>query len=305
MLASRLVLGKVRGTKAGKEHLTSNVHVDETMVPNYYHDAKEGIENMRTRCLVMSLFVLAAIFAGNATAGDWIAEDTFAAPMTAITVDGDTSDWADITPLTGVEFRTTSDEWVVFEEYDGGVWNGPDDQTVSVAFAWDVDALYIYILVVDDEHQNSNSWYNGDAAQLVFADAGRTAHTHLYNFALNDTQDEILIGNEAAEGDGLAEGDVVIIRDDAAKTTFYEARFAPEILGLAALDAGVEIGVGICVNDGDVDTPGQKGWGGWGPHAAVYGKNGDKTGLVTLDFGTPTAVHPVSKMTTTWSALKN
>ena len=96
--------------------------------------------------------------------------------------------------------------------------------------------------------------------------------------------------------------DVVIIRDDDAKTTFYEAKFAPELLGLAVFAADMSIGIGVCVNDGDIDTPGQKGWGGWGPHAAVFGKNGDKTGLVTLL--PPEAVEPNSKLTTTWGELK-
>ena len=258
---------------------------------------------MKKGFLAITLFAMTVIFLGTANAGDWIAEDMYTAPMASIVVDGDTNDWAGIEPLTGIEFKTTADEWVVFEEYDGGTWSGPDDQLVSVAFAWDPDALYIYILVVDDEHEHQDAaFYNGDAVQLVFADADRTAHTHLYNYALNDTQDGIILGNEMVEGDGMTLDDVAIVRDDAAKTTFYEARFTPELLGLGALSEGMSIGVGVCVNDGDLDTPGQKGWGGWGPHAAVFGKNGDKTGLVTL--GAPAAVSPASKAATTWGSLK-
>ncbi|MBD3184071.1 hypothetical protein GF312_17435 [Candidatus Poribacteria bacterium] len=259
---------------------------------------------MKREFLIFTVFILTVIFLGSANAGEWIEEDMFTAPEVSIAVDGDPADWAGIEPLIGVEFKTTADEWVVFEEYNGGVWNGPEDQTVSVAFAWDPSAIYIYIMVVDDEHQNNDSWFDGDAAQLVFADADRTAHTYLYNFALNDAQNEILIGNETAEAGGLTPDDVVIVRDDATNTTFYEARFAPAILGLDSLEMDMAIGVGICVNDGDVDTPGQKGWGGWGPHAAVYGKNGDKTGLVILGAPVAAAVDPDSKMSTTWGGLK-
>ncbi len=258
---------------------------------------------MRKAFLVTSLFALTLILLSSANAGDWIAEDTYIAPMASISIDGDTGDWAGIEPLTAVEFKTTADEWVVFEEYDGGVWNGPDDHTTSVAFAWDADALYLYILVVDDEHEHaSDSFWDGDAVQLVFADAARTAHTHLYNYALNGAQDGIILGNEMVSGAGMTEDDVAIVRDDAAGTTFYEARFAAEILGVAGFEADVSIGIGVCVNDGDLDTPGQKGWSGWGPHAAVFGKNGDKTGLVTLS--PITAVEPGSKMATTWGGLK-
>ena len=257
---------------------------------------------MKTGFLTTALFALTLMLLGSANAGDWIETDEFLAPMATISVDGDAADWAGIEPLTGVEFRTTADEWVVFEEYSGGTWSGPDDQLVSVAFAWDLDYLYMLISVVDDEHQNSGSAWNGDGAQIVVADGARTAHTQLYNYGLNDAQDGIIIDNEAPGGNGLLEGDAVVTRDDVAKITIYEARFAPELLGLTAFEADMGIGIGVCLNDGDLDTPGQKGWGGWGPHAAVFGKNGDKTGLVMLS--SMAAVEPTSKLTTTWGALK-
>jgi len=257
---------------------------------------------MKKGFLVIALFALPLVFLGTAIAGEWIAEDTYTAPRASITIDGDPSDWAFIEPLTAIEFRTASDEWVVFEEYGGGIWNGPDDHTSSVAFAWDQDALYVYILVVDDEHQNSDSEWDGDAVQFVFADAARTAHTQLYNVALNNAQDGLIIGNESGTAGGLLDGDLVIVRDDGAGTTFYEVRFSPAILGLSGLEADMGIGVGVCVNDGDIDTPGQCGWSGWGPHAAVFGKNGDKTGLVTLSAAA--AVEPSSKLSTTWGGIK-
>ena len=55
-------------------------------------------------------------------------------------------------------------------------------------------------------------------------------------------------------------------------------------LGLDVLSAGDVIAVGVCVNDGDSEAGqgGQKGWSGWGPHAAVFGKTPSETGLVTL-----------------------
>jgi len=259
---------------------------------------------MKKAFLATALFALTLMLLGSANAGEWIAEDTFTAPVASISVDGDASDWADIELLTGVEFQNADGNWMVFEEYGGGTWSGENDQLVSVAFAWDPDYLYILISVVDDEHQNSGAAWNGDGAQIVVADAARTAHTQLYNYGLNDAQDAIIIDNEAAGGDGLLEGDVIVVRDDGAKVTIYEARFTPAALGLTAFADGDQIGIGVCVNDGDLGEgqDGQKGWGGWGPHAAVFGKNGDKTGLVTL--GPVVAVEPTSKLTTTWGALK-
>ncbi|MCB1097137.1 MAG: hypothetical protein KDN22_16305, partial [Verrucomicrobiae bacterium] len=45
---------------------------------------------------------------------------------------------------------------------------------------------------------------------------------------------------------------------------------------------GVTLGIGFAINDGDLDSPGQSGWGGWGAHAVVGGKTPSETGLVTL-----------------------
>ncbi|MDB4438058.1 hypothetical protein N9195_00555, partial [bacterium] len=42
---------------------------------------------------------------------------------------------------------------------------------------------------------------------------------------------------------------------------------------------------GMAINDGDQATPGQKGWGGLGAHALVFGKSPEQTALVTLGIG--------------------
>jgi len=83
----------------------------------------------------------------------------------------------------------------------------------------------------------------------------------------------------------------------------YEARFSVDELGVAAYKAGMGFGVSICVNDGDDDTPGQKGWSGWYPHSIVFGKNAEKTGLVVLT-DTPFAVGPKGKLATKWAAVR-
>lgn len=243
------------------------------------------------------------MFLGFVNAGEWIDEDIYEAPTGEITVDGDPDDWRFVDLITESEFKTEGGEWVVFEEYNGGTWDGPEDHTSSIAFAWDEDYLYIYTSVLDDEHQNNASWYDGDAAQIVIADAKRVVVTQLYNYALTDGEDNILIGNETATAGGLTDDDVAIVRDDNKKITIYEARYSPEILGLKSFEVGMEIGVGVCINDGDKDTPGQKGWSGWGPHAAVFGKNAEKTGLVILSDKT-ISVDAVGKLPITWGSLK-
>ena len=66
--------------------------------------------------------------------------------------------------------------------------------------------------------------------------------------------------------------DVAMVRDDAKKTTTYEALFTPDSFGFAKFEVGQQFGFGVCVNDGDKATPGQTGWSGWGPHMIVFGK---------------------------------
>ena len=72
---------------------------------------------------------------------------------------------------------------------------------------------------------------------------------------------------------GAGGTECVITRFDAAGTvdaaTTYEIKIPATAWGLASdgAQAGMALGIGICVNDGDNDAgqQGQKGWSGWGP----------------------------------------
>jgi len=207
------------------------------------------------------------------------AEDMlYDAQSASITLDGDASDWADLEFKSQIPFEKGG-ELVLFEEYGGGTWSGPADHSSAVAFAWDAANLYIGVVVTDDTHQNGGSGWNGDSIQMVFANAAQDTVTHLYNYGLSDDGD-VVIHNE--KGDGGTEASIT--RDDDTTTTLYEFKFPAASLGLDAFESGMSIGVGVCVNDGDTDEGqgGQKGWSGWGPYAAVYGKTASATGLVTL-----------------------
>ncbi|MDC0319384.1 hypothetical protein OAM02_02235, partial [Verrucomicrobia bacterium] len=184
-------------------------------------------------------------------------------------------------------------ELVLFEEYAGGTWSGPADHSSAVAFAWDAENLYLGIVVTDDTHQNGGAAWNGDSAQIVFANAAQDTVTHLYNYGMADG--EVIIHNEKGPGDTVAS----ITRDDDTTTTLYELVFPAASLGLDAYESGMSIGVGVCVNDGDTDDGqgGQKGWSGWGPYAAVYGKTASATGLVTLVGKAPSGPASVASST--------
>ena len=52
--------------------------------------------------------------------------------------------------------------------------------------------------------------------------------------------------------------------------------------GAAVLLPGDQYGIGMTFNDGDEDSPGQKGWVGLGTHSIVFGKTPTETALFFL-----------------------
>ena len=240
-----------------------------------------------------------------------------------VQINGDLSEWGgvletvrgtDDTMFCGVAFEANGGDIKAFEEFGGGTWSDADDHETCFMFAWDADALYIALSVTDDTHEHAAAAaWNGDGAQLAFEPTGKREAglpLFLYNIGLDGAGENVILQNERTNGSpGLADDDVAIVRDEDAKKTYYEFRFPATELQIEGdkLSEGTEIGVGICVNDGDTAAGqnGQKGWDGWYPHAVVYGKNSEKTGLVILSSTAVTAVEPADKLTTTWGTLKS
>ena len=204
----------------------------------------------------------------------------------SITVDGDLSEW-DATPIVNARNRVGGDgngALVSFEPFGGGTWDGPDDHSNVTYFSYDSDNVYVGIVVTDDYHENgANSAWNGDAVQLHVANAARDTNVALYNFFLGGVDgalaDAAAVNEEKAAGGGGAS--VAIVRDGT--TTTYEIAIPKAAAGLDDLSPGVQLGLGMTINDGDEAEPGQKGWGGVGTHSIVYnGKTPSETALVTL-----------------------
>src|SRR5437762_4164470 len=160
-----------------------------------------------------------------------------------IVLDGDLSEWAGVPVLADPRFAVpkysgtnASPNYVLFEEYAGGTWSGPDDQTSAVQIVYDADNVYFGFVVTDDYHENisGNAW-NGDSIQLMIADAGRTNQVALYNYALGGYENsagtfvpdpnlanQVMIGHEAGPpciADGTCLTEAVITRDHANKKT--------------------------------------------------------------------------------------
>ena len=234
-----------------------------------------------------------------------------------VVLDGNLTEWSGVPVLADPKFAVPkfsgtneNPNYVLFEEYAGGTWSGPDDQTSAVQIVYDTENVYFGFVVTDDYHENisGNAW-NGDSIQLMIADATRTQQIALYNYALGGYEDnqgtlvpdpnlpeQVMIHHEAgpactAEGTCLTEA--VIRRDHANRKTIYEIKLPKAALDLASLKGGPQFGLGMAINDGDgalVDgvqygqagQQGQKGWGGLGAHSIVFLKTPSETALVTL-----------------------
>ena len=274
-----------------------------------------------------TLFTITAfLFMTGIADAQWRNEthDVYTAPTGLdVQIDGDLSEWAGVletvtgtdgTMFCGVMFEANGGVIKAFEEYNGGIWNDADDHETCFMFAWDEGALYLALSVTDDTHEHAaGAAWNGDGAQLAVEPTGsRDAGLplFLYNIGLDGAAENVILQNERTNGSpGLAADDAAIVRDEGAKKTYYEFRFPATELQIAGdkFSEGDELGVGICVNDGDTAAgqEGQRGWDGWYPHAVVYGKNSEKTGLVVLSSTAVTAVEAADKLTTTWGALKS
>ncbi|MFM1944948.1 MAG: hypothetical protein RI897_3930 [Verrucomicrobiota bacterium] len=209
-----------------------------------------------------------------------------------IVLDGDLSEWSGAALLADPRFSVPkgsgdAGELVFFELYDAGgpgtaVWTGPDDQTSAVQVVYDDDNVYFGFIVTDEYHENSaNSAWNGDSVQLMIANSTRDQQVALYNYALGGVEEalgDVIVMHEAGPGGTEA----VVTRNTTTKRTTYEIKLPKESLALDALGAGVRFGLGMAINDGDQEAPGQQGWGGLGAHALVFGKSPSETALVTL-----------------------
>src|SRR5436190_6556908 len=163
-----------------------------------------------------------------------------------IVLDGDLSEWTGVPVLADPKFAVVlgkegtaagkggggaDGNYVLFEQYNGGVWTGPDDQTSAVQIVYDADNVYFGFVVTDDYHENAaNSAWNGDSIQLMIASGDRTAEFALYNYALGGTETALgttIVMHEAGPGGTEA----VVSRNTTTKRTTYEIKLPKASLG--------------------------------------------------------------------------
>jgi hypothetical protein len=211
---------------------------------------------------------------------------------TPVVLDGSLDEWNTSTLLQDPLFYTpkgagNTGQLGSFEAL-GGDWTGTQDHSVGMMVSYDADNVYVGLLVIDDYHENSaNSAWNGDSVQMMVANGARDTQVGLYNFALGGVENALGgIVNMLEAGPGGAE--VAVTRGF--PVTMYEIKLPMSSLGLSELSPGVQFGLGMAINDGDQNAPGQQGWSGFGPHALVFGKSPAETGLITLGVPEPATI---------------
>ena len=258
---------------------------------------KEAMKTAAKSRLLTALCVpfAVALMVGNVQAANDIEADQefqLAGPTTnAIVLDGALGEWPGypiVNPLFSIEENTggTPDENLVLHRAwpaGNNSFDGTEaDQSSALQVTYDADNLYIGIVVTDDYHQNNNSAWNGDSVQMNIANGARDTTVALYNYALGGSEGalgDVIIMHEKRPAGGT-DTTAVITRDG--NQTIYEICLPKEALGLATLEAGVTFGLGMAINDGDENSPGQSGWGGLGPHSVVHGKDANQTAEFTL-----------------------
>ena len=107
-----------------------------------------------------------------------------------VVIDGDVSEWRTDNNLEDPKFsipKGSGDNGtlVTFEPHGGGSWTGPEDQSFGMEVAYDDDNVYVGVIVTDEYHEHAaGSVWNGDALQMMIADATRSSQVGLYNYSL-------------------------------------------------------------------------------------------------------------------------
>ena len=250
------------------------------------------------------------------------ADMKYTAMSRAIEIDGDLRDWRGLEVKSQTPFQRqcakcyqqancfcpdNPNPFMVFETFNGGIYEGIYDHSLAFSTAWQPDAFFLGLKIVDDTHENVGSGWNGDSIQLMFTNAARdeTSPKIAFNAGLvDDTEDEAgrhirhsenaPCSNQQNSADENCFIDTSVIRTECGDRqstgkcigiTIYEMRFSPSSLGLDVLTPGLKFGFAINANDGDTgpEQAGQKGWSGFGPYTINFGKNAPDAGLITLD----------------------
>lgn len=145
---------------------------------------------------------------------------------------------------------------------------------MAFVMAYDVDAIFLGIKTIDDEHNHGvESGWRGDALQVAFTDETRCegCAMFLYDYALHDDGHVIMHNERSPCVQHSAEVDcpqAAIGRFADVFETRYELKFPAASIGHDSFHPGDQFGFALMVTDVDSDgrvTDGG-GWAGWAPY---------------------------------------
>ncbi|RKY04576.1 hypothetical protein DRP77_03480 [Candidatus Poribacteria bacterium] len=196
-----------------------------------------------------------------------------------------------------------------FWEPLGEDYNGESDLSATWWVVWDEDNLYVAVEVTDDKHQNTKSGaqiYAGDGIQFTIDPTGEkkvhNGNCYEYGYALAAGKPQVWrwFVNPASKGES---SEYAVVRDEAAKKTYYEIRVPKDDIAPAKLEANYKLGWSIIVNDSDTCDC-QGGWVGFASRAIVFGKRAEPLAdLILSPQRVP--VSPKGMLVMIWAEVKS
>ena len=205
-----------------------------------------------------------------------------AANAKAIRIDGKLDDWKDVSPA------IVSDKTPECIKYNGATYNGPDDCSAELRFAWDEKNLYIAAKVKDDKHyqniRGSGLWA-GDCIQFAVTDGGPLPSARaqdvsaLNEFAISADEKGPFIFSWCSREAGVQENAQIAVTGGDGEI-IYEVALPWESINIASPFSGKKLGLSFVVADNDGDS--LRGWLEWTP--GIFGsKDCSAYGTLTLE----------------------
>ena len=202
--------------------------------------------------------------------------------MSSIKIDGKLDEWSDVSPVILNDKTTDS------IKFGGTKYNGPDDCSADVRFAWDEKNLYIAAKVRDNKHyqiiRGSGLW-SGDCIQFAVVDGGPMSPLHsqdlsaLNEFAISaDDKGPFIYSWCSREAGGQENAQIAVTGGDG--EIFYEVALPWDSINVSRPASRKKLGVSFVVADNDGE--GLRGWLEWTPGIFIF-KDGSAYGTLTLE----------------------
>jgi hypothetical protein len=205
-----------------------------------------------------------------------------AAKANSIHIDGKLDEWNAVPPV------ILNDKTPDSIKYSSTKYNGPDDCSANLRFAWDEKNLYIAAKVTDDKHfqiNRSNRVWSGDCIQFAVIDGGPLPPSRSEDVS---TLNEFAIAADAkgpfvfswCSRDAGVQDEAKIAVSGGDGEIIYEVALPWDSINVSRPTSGKKLGVSFVVADND--GGGLRGWLEWTP-GIFNNKDGSAFGCLILE----------------------